>query len=511
MPRNHPQANPLSRLKTLTPLDIRACHTLSELVAGLKNCAFGANMLGSVVETFVRWTEDKQNLPIIVYDGELGNPLSDLLTQMYQRGTIREVMTSNDLRSATTPSMLDATDRVLVIGPYTLRNAEILHAHPVENILYVNKERQCTPGMARDGSFTNVCFSAPELVLPIMDQVERERHGAEPVSPTAFLRSLAPYGGVATTVSAGSEVARKMFTARDCRVMLTLSGAMTAAQLGGVVRVMMEDRMVHGIVATGALMAHGLVEGLGLKHLMHDPSIPDHVLVQWGGNRITTVVEPESNFDVIDEVVSAVLNKISGKQPIAPSELLRKIGQYLNQKYPNNRSILGTAARMGIPVFVPAFFDSELGNDVTVANQLRRRAKRPRIVIDQEADNHNLIQHSLGTKKLGIFTVGGGVPRNWAQNLGPLVNLFNNRADSKFDPCKYAFAVRMDPAQMDLGHLSGCTYSEGEAWGKFIRKLQKAEIANDATTVWPLLVWAELGRRRELAKRRKTRHLPKTA
>ncbi len=491
------KTNPLSGLKELTPIDIRKCKKLSELMAGLKNCAFGANMIGSVVETFDGWTTSAptEHLPVVVYDGHNDGPFWALLMRMVTERMVDRVLTSQEF--ADFKAAMPHSDRnVLVIGPYMVRYADSLHNHPSQRTLYVNTQRQCGPGMARDGSFTNVCFSDPGVVIPIMYQVVKERRGEAPVDPVAFLQSLAKYSGVGKATAMAAEVAHKMFTARDCRVMLTLSGAMTAAQLGGIVRVMMEDKMVHGIVATGALMAHGLVEGLGLRHLMHDPSIPDHVLVRAGMNRITTVIEPETNFDVIDQVVGAVLSKISGKKPIAPSQLLRKIGLYLNRTYPQNKSILGTAAKMNIPVFVPAFFDSELGNDVTVTNRLRRKQGLPPVIIDQEADNQNLIKHSLGAKKLGIFTVGGGVPRNWAQNLGPLVNLHNNRAGTKYPSCKYAYAVRIDPAQMDLGHLSGCTYDEGTSWGKFIRKLMKAEVANDATVIWPLIVWAELSRKR---------------
>ena len=58
-------------------------------------------------------------------------------------------------------------------------------------------------------------------------------------------------------------------------------------------------------------------------------------------------------------------------------------------------------------------------------------------------------------------------------------------------PPRYTYAVRICPEPAHWGGLSGCTYSEGVSWGKFVPRSEGgrfAEVYADATTVWPLLI-----------------------
>ncbi len=105
-------------------------------------------------------------------------------------------------------------------------------------------------------------------------------------------------------------------------------------------------------------------------------------------------------------------------------------------------------------------------------------------------------------KELGIFTIGGGVPRNWAQQVGPYLDLIRFRIIEKDkyiasneNPYirRYKYAVRICPEPVHWGGLSGCTYSEGVSWGKFYSKDEggrHAEVLSDATIAWPILLKA---------------------
>jgi deoxyhypusine synthase len=100
---------------------------------------------------------------------------------------------------------------------------------------------------------------------------------------------------------------------------------------------------------------------------------------------------------------------------------------------------------------------------------------------------------------LGIFTIGGGVPRNWAQQVAPFYDITNHRVGSELTPPRFKYGVRICPEPVHWGGLSGCTYSEGVSWGKFVSPRDGgrfAEVYADATVVWPLLmkgVFEELG------------------
>src|SRR5690606_34635921 len=136
-------------------------------------------------------------------------------------------------------------------------------------------------------------------------------------------------------------------------------------------------------------------------------------------------LEPESNLDTVEEVIGKVIDKLDGGEPLSPTELNQLLGKHLAENYPNERGILKSAYVHGVPVFVPAFVDSELGNDIYIHNLKRKRSGRRPILMDLERDSEKLIQLVTGSKRFGIFTIGGGVPRNNVQNVAPLIEIIN--------------------------------------------------------------------------------------
>ena len=141
-----------------------------------------------------------------------------------------------------------------------------------------------------------------------------------------------------------------------------------------------------------------------------------------------------------------------------------------------------------VPVFVPAFVDSELGNDIYIHNIKRKRRGKKPILIDLELDSKELIRVVTESKRFGIFSIGGGVPRNNVQNVAPLIEIINERLGPTFPNRKFTYGVRICPDRPHFGHLSGCTYSENESWRKADKNGIYAEMLADATQVWPFLV-----------------------
>jgi deoxyhypusine synthase len=139
-------------------------------------------------------------------------------------------------------------------------------------------------------------------------------------------------------------------------------------------------------------------------------------------------------------------------------------------------------------VFVPAFVDSELGNDIYIHNMKRRGREKKPILMDLERDSSELIKLVTGSKRFGIFTIGGGVPRNNVQNVAPLIEIINERLGPTFPNRRFTYGVRICPDRPHFGHLSGCTYSENESWRKADKNGIYAEMIGDATQVWPFLV-----------------------
>ena len=299
-------------------------------------------------------------------------------------------------------------------------------------------------------------------------------------------------------------VARAMADDPDCTIVLTISGAMTVAKMGRVICEMITGGLAHLIVSTGAIMAHGLSEAIGGTHYKHDPRIPDPQLYEWGYNRVYDTLEMEANLCETERLVSAVLAEMDWSQPTCSSALARAIGRRLLEQG-HMPSILGCAYEKGVPVYVPAFTDSELGLDVATHTLDRAGAARCQAdlcaffsaapAFNPFLDLYDYARRAMAAKRLGIFTIGGGVPRNWAQQIGPFADIINMRLGTRLEIPRFRYGVRICPEPAHWGGLSGCTYSEGVSWGKFVSPEEGgrfAEVHCDATIAWPILVRALL-------------------
>jgi len=235
----------------------------------------------------------------------------------------------------------------------------------------------------------------------------------------------------ARTIGEATEVLTKMAKDKDTFVVLTLSGAMTAAKMGLLICDMIDQGLIHAITSTGALMSHGLVEGSGLHHYQAPRNVPDQELLKKGYNRIYDVIEPEVNLDEIEGIVFEALEALDPKIPFASYELWSEIGKYLAKHY-KGRAILKSAYLKGVPIYTPAMTDSEAGGiDVFLHRLLRLKAGQSLLVHDGLKDLDHFTRLMAKQKKWGIFTIGGGVPRNWAQQIGPCLDLIGQRHDLK--------------------------------------------------------------------------------
>jgi deoxyhypusine synthase len=220
-------------------------------------------------------------------------------------------------------------------------------------------------------------------------------------------------------------------------------------------------------------------------------------------------LEMETNLDYAEEIFKHVLDSLDTNQTFSSAVLCRELGKYLAQ-ITDQPGILRNAYLKGVPVFIPAFTDSELGLDV--ANWMIQRALQAGKSITDAFTSMSLNfnpfldlglygQEIMQARKLGIFTIGGGVPRNWAQQVGPFFDILQNRLGISLPFVRFQYGIRICPEPVHWGGLSGCTYREGISWGKFVPETEGgrfAEVYADATIAWPILVKAVLQR---LAKR----------
>ena len=304
-----------------------------------------------------------------------------------------------------------------------------------------------------------------------------------------------------------AEVLELMFSEPDNLVVLTISGALTVAQQGPIFCELIRSGLVDVVVGTGALLTHDVLENLGFQHF-EAPDISDDEAANKGLCRVYDSIELETSFDVFDKFIQDkihdLLPSLSGGTPEGSAGFCRRMGQLLLDHFPQHRSILSVAAEAGVPVYIPAFTDSEMALDMF--NRMVQQNKGSDSPLDgvtlppfnQFVDllEYTRLVETHRKGQLCIFTLGGGAPRNWAQQVAPTLDLMKLNGLNVHAP-RFSRGVRICPDPPNWGHLSGCTYSEGVSWAKFTSPDQGgrfAEVLADATLVLPLLVKGVLQR-----------------
>ncbi len=310
----------------------------------------------------------------------------------------------------------------------------------------------------------------------------------------ATAMSKTAFGG--RNLGEAADVLYEMATDEDCFVVGTFSGAMTVAKMGLLICDMIDKGILNAIISTGALMTHGFVESVGMRHFRHNPKMGDVELYEKGYDRVYDTLELEKNLDNTEEIIAKVLDNTDKNEALCSYKITHLLGTHLAENV-DGRAILKSAYNKNVPVYIPAFTDSELGLDMGI--YMRRQAikgKNP-FIFNTFLDLEHYTEQIRNAKRIGIFTIGGGVPRNWAQQAGPYLDIIDKRIGHGGGFKRIHYAVRICPEPVYWGGLSGATYSEGVSWGKFVPENEGgrfAEVIADATIAWPIILKAVIER-----------------
>jgi deoxyhypusine synthase len=289
------------------------------------------------------------------------------------------------------------------------------------------------------------------------------------------------------------EVFRKMLDDPACIIFLGLSGAMIPGGMRRVIREMIKMKLVDVIVSTGANIFHDLFENFGYRHYVGSEEGDDDALRR---HRIVRVYDALMDDHEINEVIH-LLSKVPEKleeRVVSSRRYLEVLGSTLKDE----GSILKTASRYGVPVFIPALSDSSIGIGLTFLH-LRKRVPSEGLLIDQIRDGFEIAQLKKMASVTGAIYIGGGVPKNYIQQLGPVSELLFQKESGH----RYAFQVTTDDPKW--GGLSGCTFEEAKSWGKIDKVSNYAAVYMDATIALPLLAGAILQEGKVYRKRKRRR------
>ena len=291
------------------------------------------------------------------------------------------------------------------------------------------------------------------------------------------------------------EVYRKMLDDPACIIFLGLSGAMIPGGMRKVIRDMIEMRLVDVVVSTGANIFHDLFESSGYRHYVGSEEVSDDVLRKDRIVRVYDALMDDHEINRVIRLLSTVPEKLE-ERVISSRRFLEVLGSALKDE----GSILRTASRYGVPIFIPALSDSSIGIGLTFLH-LQEKISSEGFIIDQIRDSFEIAQLKKMASVTGAIYIGGGVPKNYIQQLGPVSDLLFQKGSGH----RYAFQVTTDDPKW--GGLSGCTFEEAKSWGKIEKRSSYAVVYMDATVALPLVVGAIIQYRKGYRKRRRRRFL----
>jgi deoxyhypusine synthase len=263
-------------------------------------------------------------------------------------------------------------------------------------------------------------------------------------------------------------------------IILALAGAMIPAGMRGLIVDLLEQRMIDGIVSTGANVIHDIVETMGQPHYAIDATTAnDSELGALKLNRVYDTIMPEDGFVKAEHLLLDLFDELDASHPYNSRELVHFIGRRLSEKG-MGAGMATTVARLGLPLYIPAVADSELGIDLLYG----RLQRGQRILLDTIGDvgesSEMVWQAHLAGAEVGIITVGGGTPRNFIQQTAPCLDCMGR----PYPGHKYAIGITTDVPYW--GGLSGSTFEEAESWRKYNHP-EHATVRADATIVFPML------------------------
>jgi len=265
---------------------------------------------------------------------------------------------------------------------------------------------------------------------------------------------------------------------KNASVWLTLSGSTSA---GGCMQVyvdMVKHNMVDVIVATGAsIVDMDFFEALGFKHYKGTPFIDDGTLRSLYIDRIYDTFINEDELQECDRTIAKISDTLEHR-PYSSREFIYEMGKWLTKNAVNKNSLVQVAYENNVPIFCPAFTDSSAGFGL-VYHQWHNPDSH--VSIDSAKDFLELTRIKMSSKDSGLFMIGGGVPKNFAQDTVVAAEVLGK------DVPVHKYAVQITVADVRDGACSSSTLKEASSWGK-VSTIHEQMVYAEATTVLPLII-----------------------
>ena len=279
------------------------------------------------------------------------------------------------------------------------------------------------------------------------------------------------------------------FLEGDGRLMVTLAGAMSTAEVGKGLAPAIREQRVHAICCTGANLEEelfGLVcrsDYEGIPDWRNQSKLEDAALRDRGMNRVTDVAIPESAFTKVGEKMLELWEESEevGDSRF-PHEYVYDLILHGDMEFstPPEDSWLIAAADANLPIFTPGWEDSTLGNLLAAR------------VIDCTLKTNSVVKGGMDTMQsladwyreddspTGMLQVGGGISGDFAISVVPML-----RQDAGIEVPLWAWFAQISESRPSFGGYSGAPPAEKISWGKLGVDTPQFVIESDASNVLP--------------------------
>jgi len=319
---------------------------------------------------------------------------------------------------------------------------------------------------------------------------------------TAFVREHFRHFNAAALVDAAD--AYRTHLDAGGKMLVAMAGAMSTAELGRSLAEMIRQDKVHAISCTGAnleedifnLVAHDFYERV--PHYRDLTPADEHALLSRHMNRVTDTCIPE--MEAMRRIESAVLEEWVAadqkKERFFPHEFMFKIlrsgklkGDY--QIDPKNSWMLA-AMEKNIPMFVPGWEDSTLGNMYSghVITGDVKNVHTVRTGIEYMIELAEFYTNFTKNKSLGFFQIGGGIAGDFPICVVPMLHQDLQRPEVPL----WGYFCQISDSTTSYGSYSGAVPNEKITWGKLGIDTPKYIVESDASIVAPLMFAMILGK-----------------
>lgn len=282
---------------------------------------------------------------------------------------------------------------------------------------------------------------------------------------------------------------------RNSKMLISLAGAMSTAEIGRILGKMIREEKVHIISCTGANLEEDIMNLVAHKSYKRIPNYRDLTpeeeqrLMFAGHNRVTdTCIPEEEAFRKLQKHLFGIWKKAEQEgRRYFPHEFMYEVilSGVLENDYeidPENSWVV-SAAKQNLPLVVPGWEDSTMGNifaSYVLKNELDPAIMRTGIeymtfLAEWYTNNCN--------NGVGFFQIGGGIAGDFPICVVPMLYQDMDRKKTPF----WSYFCQISDSTTSYGSYSGATPNEKITWGKLDINTPKFIIESDATIVAPLI------------------------